>query len=114
MASWLQARPGLNSHKDELKQLSSSKVVYLIQAHLGMGCDEDEDEQKQLSSSEVYLIQVDLGMGCHEDELKQLSSSKVVYLIQGGSHRTTITLFPLWESSLVNDVEVMWVGGSPS
>ncbi|GKV38400.1 hypothetical protein SLEP1_g46315 [Rubroshorea leprosula] len=80
MASWLQARPELNCHKDELKQLSSSEV-YLIQVDLGM--DYHEDELKQLSSSEVYLIQVHLGMGCHEDELKQLSSSNVVYLIQG-------------------------------
>ncbi|GKV33732.1 hypothetical protein SLEP1_g42196 [Rubroshorea leprosula] len=81
MASWLQARPELSCHKDELKQLSSSKVVYLIQVHLGMGCH--EDELKQLSSSEIVcLIQVDLGMGYDEDEQKQLSSFEGIYLIE--------------------------------
>ncbi|GKV02533.1 hypothetical protein SLEP1_g14966 [Rubroshorea leprosula] len=79
MASWWQARPELSYHKDELKQLSSSKVVYLIQVDLGKGYH--EDELKQLNSSEVYLIQVDLRMGYHKDELKQLSSFEV-YLIQ--------------------------------
>ncbi|GKV50396.1 hypothetical protein SLEP1_g57102 [Rubroshorea leprosula] len=76
MASWLQARPELSCHKDELKQLSSFKVV-------GLGKGDHEDELKQLSLSEVvYLIQ----MGCHEDELKQLSSSEAVEFIRGCLH----------------------------
>ncbi|GKV45975.1 hypothetical protein SLEP1_g53000 [Rubroshorea leprosula] len=94
MASWLQARLELNCHKDELKQVSSCKVVYLIQM------EGHEDELKRLSSSESELIRgllphlgsfassgvVHLGLGCHKDELKhRLSSFEVVYLIRGCS-----------------------------
>ncbi|GKV21138.1 hypothetical protein SLEP1_g31146 [Rubroshorea leprosula] len=71
---------GCNEDELELKQLSSSEVVYFIQGgaqavELIRGC---LPHPRLFTSSKV----VHLRMGCHKDELKQLSSSEV-YLIQG-------------------------------